>query len=64
LCHVIEDDGLVDEISTRRDVDDSRGVRRRVTDPGTAAVAVGDGTVEGIGIIGDTIAFRRFSRIL
>jgi hypothetical protein len=48
LGHVVEDDGFADEICTGWDVDDSRGVSRRIADPGTTTVSVADGAIDSI----------------
>jgi hypothetical protein len=51
LRHIIEDDGFPNQIRARGNIYDCRGICRRLTNPRTAAVAVRDGAVDGIGIV-------------
>jgi hypothetical protein len=63
LCHVVEDDGLADEVCSGRDVDHGCGISGRVAHAGTATVAVGNGTVDCVGIIGNTVTYENIRPI-
>jgi hypothetical protein len=58
LCHVVEDDGLADEVCSGRNVDHGCGIGGRVAHAGTATVAIGNGTVDCVGIIGNTVTYE------
>jgi hypothetical protein len=62
LGHVVEDDGLANQVCTRGNVHNGGRVSRRLADPRTAAVAIGNGTIDGIRIISDAITYIKLAR--
>lgn len=56
LGDVVHVDGFADQIGTGGEVDYGGGGSAGVAEPGAAAVLVGDGAVDGVGVVGYAVA--------